>query len=498
MDTCHDAEVVKDVKDVKDAVEVVQLTIPKDRVYTVDWLKLQSHTIVADCLAECRSNYEAKLAANADHRVRQVQDDCDQRLTSLKGDYDHKLNELNVISEQLRLQLAQCEGVTLTRLEQQRNDHEKVRRELVNEKNVMLEKLDKCSERHSESEERMWNKITELTDRYDESTRGLTHGGVQKGTCGQELVIQTLRQMCLGSVDDVSSKAEMGDLIWKHVYPDTRKVLNCLIEVKFEKNHMKQGRDKLYRDIDRRLKAGEINCAIFFSLTATVANKQKLDVSMYKGIPVIFASREASDVIPAITLVELAFRQMYQVLPLVVSGSEDSEDMSLVSQISESFVTYLHDIEVNNTIIANLEAGAHSLIEQSKILRRNLERMTGDMRRIQGDFGLDRSIVNNMKKNEENTASPVMDGTVDISDLEWESHGNQVIEIIQNHYNKNPKRGYPKYNQIHKYLRRDSLVWLESKTGSGDDVYEMGVDVCKRMRRESKRESKREGVQERV
>ncbi len=480
----------------------VQLCIPVGRIDAASWLKQQSPGLVADCLSECQSNYEAKLAANADHKVRQVEDECQQRLVGVKEQYEDDLARLQRAHEQLQLQVAENEAVTAARLEQQRLDHDKARQAIEAERNSIIETLNKCIDshseqeaRHSEGEARIREELTSLVERYEESIesiRGLTSGGTKKGNVGQDLVIQTLRQMCLGTIEDVSDKAETGDMLWEYLYPDTRRMLRCLVEVKFEGANKKTGRNKLYRDIDRRLKAGQINCAIFFSLTATVANKQKLDVSMYQGIPVIFASREASDAIPAVTLVELAFRQMHQVLPLVLSETDtDDPDpkADLVSRVSERFVAYLHDLEASASVITNLEAGANSLIQQARVLRRNLERMASDIGRIQVDFDLDRPIGGQVANA---AASPVVD---DAQQLDWSSEtGQEIMSHIHNWYdahnadNGKKKKGYPKYKDVHHVLRRESLLWLESGPGSGEEAFQLGVAECKRATRKRRRE----------
>ena len=84
----------------------VQLCIPVGRIDAASWLKQQSPGLVADCLSECQSNYEAKLAANADHKVRQVEDECKQRLAGVKEQYDDDLARLQRANEQLQLQVA--------------------------------------------------------------------------------------------------------------------------------------------------------------------------------------------------------------------------------------------------------------------------------------------------------------------------------------------------------------------------------------------------------
>ena len=223
-----------------------------------------------------------------------------------------------------------------------------------------------------------------------------------------------------------------------------------------------------------------------------MANKQKLDVSMYQGIPVIFASREASDAIPAVTLVELAFRQMHQVLPLVLSETDtDDPDpkADLVSRVSERFVAYLHDLEASASVITNLEAGANSLIQQARVLRRNLERMASDIGRIQVDFDLDRPIGGQVANA---AASPVVD---DAQQLDWSSEtGQEIMSHIHNWYdahnadNGKKKKGYPKYKDVHHVLRRESLLWLESGPGSGEEAFQLGVAECKRATRKRRRE----------
>ena len=132
----------------------VQLCIPVGRIDAASWLKQQSPGLVADCLSECQSNYEAKLAANADHKVRQVEDECKQRLAGVKEQYDDDLARLQRANEQLQLQVAENEAVTAARLEQQRLDHDKARQSIEAERNSIIETLNKCIESHSEQEAR--------------------------------------------------------------------------------------------------------------------------------------------------------------------------------------------------------------------------------------------------------------------------------------------------------------------------------------------------------
>lgn len=467
----------------------VQLPLPENKVHTADWLKQQPPHIVADCLSACQSNHEAKLSVNMEHHIQQLEEKYQQEIRQLQ--YDHQLTE-----QKLGLELAEHDTSTMLKLNTQREDYET---KLATLTDMIQSDKEDMKTKSKWYEEQIANNTREICASRDEyktlvekceaSISGLTSGGTKKGDIGQDFVIRTLRQMCLGTIENISNQAESADSRWEYVYPNTGSTMMCMVEVKFEDLNKKDGIRKLYRDIDRKLNAGEINCAIFFSLTATIANKQKLDMCIYRGIPVLFASREASDVIPGVTLVELAFRYMHQVFPFVTS-EDNTTNTDFVARASESFLTYLHDIEANKNIISNLESNAHSMIEQAKVLRANLDKICSDISKLQFDFDLQRAVV----KPTSNVPANALAASVDASspvEADWSSDtGQEVIRhIIQAYKLKKGKGGYPKYNKISRLLRKETIVWLESMdpvTHNGEAGFRIGVNKSKQLIKQEK------------
>ena len=88
--------------------------------------------------------------------------------------------------------------------------------------------------------------------------------------------------------------------------------------------------------------------------------------------------------------------------------------------------------------------------------------------------------------------TPVVD---DAQQLDWSSEtGQEIMSHIHNWYdahnadNGKKKKGYPKYKDVHHVLRRESLLWLESGPGSGEEAFQLGVAECKRATRKRRRE----------
>ena len=172
---------------------------------------------------------------------------------------------------------------------------------------------------------------------------------------------------------------------------------------------------------------------------------------------------------------------------------EDPNEASLIARVSERFLSYIHDLEANRAIIDNLEAGAHAMMEQARVLRGNLDRMAGDIGKIQADFDLDRPIAPYVDAASSSPSPPPVGarGATGGGDtLDWTCEtGQEILVHIQNWYNAhNGKKGYPKYKDIHRVLRRESLSWLESATGSGEEAFQRGVNECKKATRKRRRQ----------
>jgi hypothetical protein len=147
--------------------------------------------------------------------------------------------------------------------------------------------------------------------------------------------------------------------------------LSALIEIKHtQRLHSVHDIAKFAEDVSAGARQGQINCAVLISLAARIPNTRPLHLSFENGVPVLRASRNAEDTLPARSLVELALSTLATVWPLIQRQRGDHSEEHLVCSITELLEAQLGEV-------AKLSKQADELERQG----RSLQRAAGQVRK---------------------------------------------------------------------------------------------------------------------
>lgn len=148
------------------------------------------------------------------------------------------------------------------------------------------------------------------------------------GAIGETFVADVHAKMQLGTLapNTHAKAAGHGDATWRY----DALGLSALVEDKYgcaDTGRPLQEAEvkKFERDVRSAIEQGRVNAAIIISLEKRIPGKPHLAADVKLGVPTVWASRDAHDLIPARALVELAFQTMVEVFALVQSQGDSTE-----------------------------------------------------------------------------------------------------------------------------------------------------------------------------
>ena len=274
-------------------------------------------------LAECQAALD-KYRAKEGNKVEEVRRECDEKERALQQIHEKQIDHLqafvtdiqaksdsttNVVAEHLR---AQYEG--------QLSDLKSVHRAQLDEVNARL--ADNSSET---------NALKSGTfERIEMLVGSLCGNSARKGEMGEEFVKWVHDRLELGTLSRTGKIqcAGYADFLWEHVPPDSQ-AIRAIVENKYgEFVNTRRDFSKFREDVREGVEGERINGALYISLTERIAGKPRIAIEIINGVPVLWASRDASDDVGASTLVEIAFSVFTHVWPqLCASGSDDTDTM---------------------------------------------------------------------------------------------------------------------------------------------------------------------------
>ena len=214
--------------------------------------------------------------------------------------------------------------------------------------------------------------LEEKTNEITSVVRSLTGSAAAIGKMGENFVSKIHAQMNLGTYSDDSHIKATGyaDATWELPFQSTN--LKCLIENKFTTQiHSVHDIKKFENDTRAAAELGRINASIMFSLSARIPGKPRLNMEMSLGVPTIWASRDADDVLPAQSLVEMGFLMMAEAWPIITKKHTDENSINdLLQGMANNIEIQLKEYEKMEKSIKKIEDTAEQQLKQVKDMRK--------------------------------------------------------------------------------------------------------------------------------
>ena len=284
-------------------------------------------------------------------------------------------------------------------LEQQAKLSEQFWNELANQQKELRslnELLRTANEKHSEEirnlqeskdteAQRLQTEKAEVLARYQEFASGF-QSSTSIGKIGEDFVQRIHADMSLGLWQDTSKLQEPGyaDGLWEMDFPTGK--MRILVETKnVSQLHSQKDIAKFATDVDFGIKNGKINGALLISLRARIPNTRHIQLEVSNGIPIIKASREFEDSLPAVSLVQLALNTMANAWPLLLTKRGEEADDALVAAAAFIDDSILKSTQLSKTI-NDIEKTARNLQKNLVDLKKNRDNVIQGVDQLRVQF----------------------------------------------------------------------------------------------------------------
>ena len=340
----------------------------------LDGQKVQLEEEHSGALASLKQLHQVELQELLDRCARTVAElqQTDQRHALRLAEERELLKEAAAQQlEQLRRESAQELAAKTLALEQQAQASERywvevqrLKQEIRDIYQKKSEEMKLLQEQHALQTKELVAERENLADKYLGSLRGSSTSAL--GQLGEDFVAKVQAELSLGTWRDTSHTASAGsaDALWEMDFPGCAK-LSALVEIKHaQRLHSVHDIAKFAEDVSAGARQGQINCAVLISLAARIPSTRPLHLSFEHGVPVLRASRNAEDALPARSLVELALSTVATVWPLIQRQRGEHSEEHLLCSISELFDAQLVEV-------AKLSKQADELERQGRSLQRS-------------------------------------------------------------------------------------------------------------------------------
>lgn len=409
-------------------------------------------------------------AALDDQRVRleRVHSDVARRLEEADEEIKRLVGERSVFKESVREEGDKyVEGL--------RRDYEG---RLTQLRDIYTEQMGRSDAQHAQELERLTGLLDEQRALGQQMREGqfakvenilgsLCGSSQRRGELGEALVKQIHDTLNLGVLQGNSHTRSPGvaDFTWSYTPPGDVRAVSALVENKF--SHSGDSTcdvDKFMRDVDVAVRAGRVNAALYLSLIRRVAGRPKLSVDMVHGVPVMWASRDASDDMSAASLVEVAFSAFAATWPMLCGRDDDSANVALqkVSALLNAQVDEYARLEPRITF---LEKTSNQMRSEAVLLRKSRDTLVRQITNFQ-----------------------ISNPSVCVADLQEEVEGleDSVLTAVRTYHQR--KRGYyPKHaDDLKAFLPAEELRALFQRP----EIFQS----CERRVRAEKQASKKKRV----
>lgn len=243
-----------------------------------------------------------------------------------------------------------------------------------------------------------------LMDEQKDFMQSLRGTSSSIGRIGENIVTQVVAQMNLGTWEDTHSCPDQGvaDGIWRLEPTITTTAsssstsngggggirLCALVETKNVSTlNSKKDIGKFWDDVTAALRQDTINAAVFISLRARIPNSRQIDLSWYKGIPVLQASRSSDDSLPAAVLVELAFSALASAWPMINRAADREENKDVVLEaVVKHFESQMMELEKLSKKIESIDRAGIALRRDAVALTKIRQSMVDGVNQLRLQF----------------------------------------------------------------------------------------------------------------
>jgi hypothetical protein len=259
----------------------------------------------------------------------------------------------------------------MNKLFEEKQEYKELYVESIKEKeNIHRSYLQKCEQMHDD------NNALMISLRGSSSARG------EVGETTVDIVFSSLN---LGILEDTSASQGPGncDRHWMNKYNEIS-TLSCAVEVK-NTQVVKQKADieKFNTRVQEAVQVGRINAAMFISLQARVPGRDRFELRIEQGIPVLWISRDKGDSDSAASLVEYAFRSMANCWPMLCRDVHRDTEETVLQAVAEHFSTELANLEVLSRQILKLKKDSEACLRDATALQKLHDDMHGNVLRVQ-------------------------------------------------------------------------------------------------------------------
>lgn len=364
----------------------VALPIPQNRKGVEKWILTQNPNIIADILEHSEFIFSAVTQA---HQSKEIQDIIEKK--------DKEIELLITSKAELREKIAQEEKMLYENSQKEHtlaiSTHHQQISMMNNQLSVLQNQLldtqgqrDNAHRKNEQLHEEKLKLLNECNSKIEALTKSLCGTSANIGAVGESFVRHKMSSMNLGTYEDDSGNKNAGfaDGTWKYIY-DSPNIpqISCLVEVK-NKKKMEKGPDfdKFEKiDVPAAHNAGRINMAMFISLVERVTGKEWIVLDTKLGVPTLWISRNEEDCISAETLIDVAFRTMFNIWP-TISKQNHTDVESTLHKVSIHIETQLHELENMLKNINDIEKAGHSLIKKAATMKKIGENMENNLHTI--------------------------------------------------------------------------------------------------------------------
>jgi hypothetical protein len=221
---------------------------------------------------------------------------------------------------------------------------------------------------------------TTMVAKVDELCAALCGTSNARGQLGEHFVEGVHAELALGVLKNNSNQRRAGvaDATWSFTPPGADAPLAVLVEIKnVARGATADDLDKFERDVRAAAQCGRVHGALYLSLVGRVPGKRSLELELLHGVPVLWASRAASDDLSARSLVQLAFASLATALPLLTAagGGDGDATAPLLAELALHFRSTLAQCHEMEPRITWLERTAETMRREAVLLRKSRDKL---------------------------------------------------------------------------------------------------------------------------
>lgn len=293
-----------------------------------------------------------------------------EQLLTMQRTYDQKI-------EQFQHERARQECSLREEVERARNDRQ-----------WLQDKLDRTTAEKDQIRIEAEQTRARLMEEQREFMQSLCGTSSSIGRIGENIVTQVVAQMNLGTWEDTHTCPTEGvaDGIWRLEANDTIR-LCALVETK-NVNILNSKKDigKFWDDVSAAIRQDTINAAVLISLRARIPNTRQINLSWYKGIPVLQASRSSDDALPAAVLVELAFSALAAAWPMINRTDRGEDKDAVLDAVVKQYENQMLELEKLSKRIESIDRTGISLRREAVALSKIRQAIVDSVNQLRLQF----------------------------------------------------------------------------------------------------------------